>query len=498
MILIGAGIGGIATSILLADKGYDVTILEKNEIPGGKIGQVKRNGFTFDQGASLIMLSDVYKDFFSRVGKRMEDYISMSHLEKTTSFYFADGTTFSLSSDLEKNIQTIRKFYPDDLEGFNSFLKIGKNIYSMLYDGPKLAMRNFHKMGGLDYLFDPKVILGFMKLNLHRSWFQTVQACFKDEHLRFIFSYQATFMGMHPKDALGTYAFLPYAELTDGMYTLKGGTYAIIEGFLKLAREKGVTIITNSEVKKLEYTDSRITGVVTADKTYIADIVVNNTDAAYFYTHLMPPEKNSTYTEEKLKKMRHSNSYFTINIGLKKPINSLGHHSFFVGKNWKEAFDLAFTPQSVEKFDTDNICYYFLQPTISDPSLAPSGKATAFILMPVCGYDPDFDWLAHEDECKNKIYDVIEKRDGIPIRDLIEEEIVMSPPRWGEKLNLWNNIILGFYLNFFQVNGFRMPNKSREFDNLYFVGASTIPGPGVPTCITSAELVVDRILEASG
>lgn len=496
MIIIGAGIGGIAASILLADKGYDVTVLEKNDIPGGKIGQIKRNGYTFDQGASLIMLSDVYKNFFLSIGKNMADYITMTNLEKTTSFFFADGVTFSLHSGIEKNKEEITKMYPADADGFSKFMQIGRNIYSLLYEGPKLAMRNFHKLGGLDYLFDPRVITGFMKLNLHRSWYKTVESCFKDDHLRFIFSYQATFMGMHPKDALGTYAFLPYAELTDGMYSIKGGTYAIVEGFVKLAREKGVKIITNSEVKSLVYNGSRITAAITSGSTYAADIFVNNTDGSYFYTRLMPPEKNKTYTEDRLKQMKHSNSYFTVNLGLKKPITTLGHHSFFVGKDWKKAFDLAFTPQSIDKFDKNNICYYFLQPTVSDPALAPPGKATAFILMPVCGYDPDYDWLAHEEEFKNKLYDVIEKRDGIPLRDLIEEEIVMSPPRWGDKLNLWNNIILGFYLNFFQVNGFRMPNKSKEMDNLYFVGASTIPGPGVPTCIASAELVVERILEA--
>jgi phytoene desaturase len=252
--------------------------------------------------------------------------------------------------------------------------------------------------------------------------------------------------------------------------------------------------VYNSEVTKLLYDDDHITGVESATGTYQADIVVSNIDGAWFYRNLMPPDKNKWYPPEKIESMRHTNSYFTINLGLKQPLSQLNHHTFFVARNWDQFFEQIVTPGTVPSLSYDTLCYYLLQKTTTQPWMAPEGKATAFILVPVCGYDPDMDWNAYESTFANFIYDTIEQRDGIPIRDLIEEEIIYSPARWGSEFNLWENVILSFSLDLFQANGFRMPNKSREFTNLYLSGSSTIPGPGIPPCITSGELVRERIV----
>lgn len=193
--------------------------------------------------------------------------------------------------------------------------------------------------------------------------------------------------------------------------------------------------------------------------------------------------------------MKHSCTFFTINLGIKKPIPKLSHHSIFFSSQPKNNFKLINTPNSIDKFNFDNFSYYLTQPTLTQPSLAPKGKAVLFILAPVCGYDPKLQWSSYENIFKEFIYDVMEKRDHIPIRSLIEEEIIISPVSWGKEYNLWENIILGPSHNFFQVNGFRIPNKSKEMDNLFFVGGSTIPGAGVPTCITSGELVAERIID---
>ena len=302
-------------------------------------------------------------------------------------------------------------------------------------------------------------------------------------------------MGMRPSEALGTYVFLPWANIMDGMYAVHGGTYGIIEGFFKLACELGVTFHFNQEVTGINYEKNTITGIQTTKGLISADLVVNNADAAYFYQHIMPQEKNLHYSLDQLKKMKHTNSYFTINLGLKKPIPNIDHHTFMVGERWEEFFEMIFEPNSVSKINKKNLCYYALQPSLTEPWMAPVGKATLFILVPVCGYDPDFDWTTHEESFKNTIYDCMEQRDGIDIREYIEFEEIYSPARWGKEFNLWENIVLGFSLNMFQINNFRMPNKAREFDNLYHVGTSTIPGPGVPTCITSGQLVTERIIE---
>ncbi|MEI6533355.1 MAG: hypothetical protein WCO06_05950 [Candidatus Roizmanbacteria bacterium] len=253
---------------------------------------------------------------------------------------------------------------------------------------------------------------------------------------------------MRPSEVLGTYCFFPWAEIYDNIYQVKGGIYSIVEGFTKLAIENGVKFQYETEITKINYDGNVMTNVSTNKGNYDADIFVNNIDGAYFYSQLMPKEKNKTYTLKKLKKMTHTNSYFAINLGLKNPIPQYSHHTFFVSKKWEEFTENILKPNAVNKFNFDNTCYYFLQPSALEPILAPEGKATAFILIPVCGYDPEFDWKSYSDTFKNYIYDVMEHRDGIPIRSLIEVEEIYNPDQWGKEFNLWENIILSFSLNF--------------------------------------------------
>lgn len=494
-LVLGAGIGGLSAAAQLAYHGYKVTILEKNAKAGGKVIQFKKGDFTFDGGASFITFTKIYDEWFQSIGKKRNDYIRWEKMSDTTTFYFADGKSFTLSTNAKQVRKEIADKFPGNEEGFDRYMKMAGDVWKLLYDGPNLARRNYHKLFGFDYVLDPRMALDFPKLQLLKTWKQVVEECFTSPELQMVFSYQATFIGMKPSEALGTYCFFPRAEIEDGMYQVEGGVYGIIAGFEKVCRELGVEFVFDAEVEKLLYEGSRVTGVQTKAGSFNADIVVSNIDGAWFYTNLMPPEKNKTFSADKLKKMAHTNSYFTINLGLKKPVKEFSHHTFFVAPHWQEFFDKILQPGQVKSFSFDNTCYYFLQKSHSHPWMAPKGKTSAFILIPVCGYDPGFDWNQYEDTFKNFIYDMMEQRDGIPIRSLIEEEEVYSPARWGKEFNLWENIILSFSMNFFQVNGFRMPNKAREFENLYFSGSSTIPGPGLPPCVDSGRLVVERILE---
>jgi phytoene desaturase len=495
VIVIGAGIGGLSAAIQLAYRGFSVSVLEKTSTPGGKIIQFKKNGFTFDAGASFITLSRVYRDWFTSVERTLEDYITFTKMSDTTTFRFHNGKTLTLSTNYDQVRNRIAKEFPGEEEGFDRFMKISKDVYYLLYDGPAFARRNYHKLWGFDFVLNPSLVLELPKLHFWESWKQVVDRCFTSPELRAVFSYQASFMGMRPSEALGTYSFFPWAEIDDGMYTVQGGVYGIVEGFVKLAKELGVQFVYDAEVTKLNYENDKLESVTTPKGKFAADIFVSNADGAWFYTHLMPEEKNKTYTEDKIKSMDHTNSYFTINLGLKQPVKKFSHHTFFVAKNWNDYFEKMFEPGSVPKLNFANTCYYFMQKSLQHPEFAPKGKAVGFILVPVCGYDPAMDWNKYENTFKNFIYDMMEQRDGIPIRNLIEEEIIYSPARWGREFNLWENVILSFSLNFTQANGFRMPNKSQEFKNLYFAGSATIPGPGVPTCITSGELVAQRIQE---
>lgn len=494
-LVLGAGIGGLSAAAQLAYHGYKVTLLEKNKKSGGKIIQFKKGDFTFDGGASFITFTSIYDEWFESLGRKREDYITWEKMDDTTTFNFADGRSFTLSTDIQKVRTEIVEKFPGNEKGFDRYMKMAEEVWSLLYEGPKLARKNYHKLFGFDYLLNPRLLFEFPKLQIFKTWKQVVEECFTAPELQMVFSYQATFIGMKPSEALGTYCFFPWAEIKDGMYQVEGGVYGIIKGFEKVCNELGVTFQFDQEVTGLKYDGNTVTGVTTKTDTYTADIVVSNIDGAWFYSKLMPAEKNKTFPPGKLERMSHTNSYFTINVGLKEPVKNMSHHTFFVAPEWHSFFDKILQPGQVPSFNADTTCYYFLQKSHSHPWMAPKGKTSAFILIPVCGYDPDIDWNTYEDTFKNTIYDIMEQRDGIPIRSLIEEEEVYSPARWGSEFNLWKNVILSFSLNFFQVNGFRMPNKSKEFKNLYFCGSSTIPGPGIPPCIDSGRLVVERIIE---
>ena len=497
IVVIGAGIGGLSAAGQLAHAGYKVTVVEKNAKPGGKIIQFSKNDFTFDGGPSFITLTSVYTDWFTSIGKKLEDYVTLTRMKDTTTFHFQNGKQFTLATDPAVVRQRIKETFPGDENGFDEFMRLSGEIFKMLYheDGPHFARRNYHKLFGFDFILDPKILSYALKLHSWESWKNIVDRLFKHPELRAVFSYQATFLGMRPSKAMGTYCFFPWAEIYDGMFEVKGGVYSIAKGFETACRELGVEFVYNAEVTKLNYTGNTLTSVTTSKGEMKADLFVSNVDGAYFYSHLMPQEKNTRFTAETLKKMNHTNSYFTINLGLKKPIPGLTHHTFFVAEDWESFEENILKPDAVKDFSEKNTCYYLLQPSMYEPTLAPKGKAVAFILIPVCGYDPAMNWEEYEDTFKNFIYDVLEKRDGIPIRSLIEEEVIYSPARWGKEFNLWENVILSFSLNFMQANGFRMPNKSAEFNNLYLSGSSTIPGPGIPPCITSGQLVTERIVE---
>lgn len=495
ILIIGAGIGGLSAAGQLAHQGHDVTVVEKNSKPGGKMIQFEKGGFTFDGGASFITVTQVYQDWFKSLDAKLEDYITWKKMEETTTFYFGNGKKLRLYTDPDKVKAEIAKKFPGDEKGFETMMKIGRELYDVVYDGPKLARRNYHKLWGWDFLLDPRVILNIPKLHLLETWRSLVNRLFKNQELRDVFSYQSTFLGMPPSETLATYSLIPYCEIYDGMYSVEDGVYGIAKGFHKLCEEKGVKFIFNAEVTRLNWEGENIKSVTTNQGDFEADIFISNTDGAWFYTNLMPKEKNKHYTENHLRHMRHTNSYFTINLGLKEPIEGLTHHTFFLPPKAEEFIENVLTPGFTKKLNFENTCYYLLQQSLDHPKMAPQGKATAFILVPVPGVDPEVDWIKYEEEFKNFMYDVIEERDGIPIRDLIEVEEIYSPTRWGQEFNLWENVILSFTLHFSQANGFRMPNKSREFENLYFAGSSTIPGPGLPSCISSGELVAERIAE---
>ena len=356
-LVLGAGIGGLSTAAQLAYNGYSVTILEKNTSPGGKVIQFKKGDFTFDGGASFITFTGIYDEWFESLGRKRSDYINWKKMKDTTTFYFPDGKSFTLSTDSKKVREEIARAFPGNEEGYDRYMNMAADVWKLLYDGPNLARRNYHKLFGFDYLLDPRAVLQFPKLQIFKTWKQVVEECFTAPELQMVFSYQATFVGMKPSEALGTYCFFPYAEIEDGMYQVEGGVYGIIKGFEKVCSELNVDFVYNAEVTELLYSGNRVSGVKTATKTYTADIVVSNIDGAWFYEHLVPKDKNRTFPNGKLKKMSHTNSYFTINVGLKKPVKEFSHHTFFVAPKWNEFFDKILEPDQVPTFSAENTCY---------------------------------------------------------------------------------------------------------------------------------------------
>ncbi len=483
VIITGAGLGGLSTALRLATRGYQVEILEKYHQAGGRLNQWKDQGFTFDIGPSFFSMSYEFDELFRDCG--MENPLEYEQIHPLYTVNFAGSERiFKIYRDLKKLAEEFEDLEPGFEKKLKKYLEGARQIF---HDTEKKVVKsNFN--GKVDYLLKLSTVPWKHAPSMFRSMWKELDMHFESHEVKVIFSLVAFFLGATPYDTPAVYKLLNYTELEhDGYWSVKGGMYRITETIVAELERRGVIFKYNTEVKEVLHANGKVIGLKDQHgTTHTGDLYVINADAAGF-RHKILRRKN--WSEEKLDKMEWTLSPFTIYLGVKGKIEGLHHHNYFLGNNFKDYADKIFK-MSV---NPEKPYYYVNVSSKSDPACAPEGCENIFILCPVpdLRYKPSWD---DADELADTIIDDLSSRIGYDIRNNLITRRVMSPVEWQDTFHLYRGSGLGLAHGLNQIGAFRPSNKDEEFNNLYYVGASTVPGTGLPIVVISSGLVTQRIV----
>ena len=488
-LVIGAGIGGIATAARLAKNGYDVTVLEKNDTPGGRCNQIVRDGHRFDIGPTLFLMPEVWEETFASLGENLSDHLDLRRIDPTYKVHFEDGLQLQLTSDIGDMQRQLEAVDKSAFTGFLGYIAEGAKHYKVSLE--KFVGRNFYNIFEYFSLKNLPLIFNLKALQKH---YTNTSRFFKDERLKAAFTFQNMYLGLSPYDAPATYSLLQYTELAEGVWYPMGGMYAGIQALTKVAEKLGVKFVYNSPVKKLQVEGSKVVGAETADgKTYSADIFVGNADLPYIYKELLPDAAEAEKLENKL----YTCSTIMFYWGVDKQYPQIAHHNVFLGGDYKASFDQIFEDHTLPEVPS----FYVHAPARTDPAAAPEGQETLYVLVPVGHLDARSkqDWDALVNRARETVFTRLAKEMGVTdLKEHIKFEVVYQPQDWKNRFNLEKGAAFGLSHNFWQVGYLRPQNRHAKYKNMYFAGASTHPGTGLPIVLLSARLTTERILKEKG
>lgn len=485
VVVIGAGIGGLATAARLAQAGFRVVVLEKNSKAGGRVHQYARAGYVFDTGATMFLMPKIFEQTYAELGEQLHDHLDLIRVDPSCRIHYGDGSRLDLTGDMAYLQEQLEAYEPGSFAQALRYLAEGSD--AMDEGMEEFVGRDFQSL--FDY-FSPLNLPLLLKLKAHIKHFDNVSRYFKNENLRRAFSFQNMYLGLSPFDAPATYSVLQFTEMAEGVYLPRGGMSAVIDSLVKIGKRFGVRYYFDTPVSAINVSGSRTSGVTLESGMKLqADIVIANADLPYVYDELLPDEREAA----RLKKLKYTCSELIFIWGLKKKIPQLLHHNIFLAGDYRASFDRVFKDLTLP----DDPSFYLNVPSRTDPSMAPGGKDGLMAMVPVGHLDEDNpqDWDEIRDRARQVIF---ERLDAIGIKDLRDQisfEVTFGPPQYRSHLNLMKGAAFGLGYNFSQIGYLRPHNQHRHYRNLYFVGASTHPGGGLPIVLISSKLVTQRIMQ---
>lgn len=488
VLVIGAGIGGIAAAARLARNGYQVTVVEKNEQAGGRCGGLVRDGHRFDTGPTLYLMPGLYTQTFTDLGERLEDHLDLRRVDPTYHIHFDDGTQLSLTSDMRSMQAQLESIEPGSFDGFLRYMEEGYRHYKLSLE--HLVERDFRS---LSEFCTPNNLLLIFRLKALVNHMDNMTNYFKDPRLKIAFTFQNMYMGLNPFEAPAIYSLLQYTEFAEGIWFPMGGMYSIIEALTGIAENWGVRFLYNAPVEQINVQDRKSTGVTLTDGRQLkADIVVANADLPYVYRYLLPGSNAHNQFERK----KFGCSAIVFYWGIDKQYPQLGPHNLFMAGDNRQSFDSIFADRTIPEDPN----FYIHAPVRVDPSLAPVGQDTLMVAIPV-GHineaEPQ-DWKDIRDRVRKVVLYRLRQIGIIDMEEHIKFEVRYTPPDWQQRYNLSKGSTHGLSHNLTQMGYLRPHNRHKRYQNLYFVGASTHPGTGLPTVLVSARLTAERILDEVG
>ena len=482
-IVIGSGFGGIAAALRLRAKNHDVTLIEKQKDLGGRARVFKKNGFTFDGGPTVITAPYLINELFELFNKNPKEYIEIIPLKTWYRFIFEDGMKFDYSGNEDEMKMQIEKVNKEDVKGYENLVKFTKKIFD----------KGFLELSDVPFdkpLFMMKQLPALINLKSYKSVYSLVSSYIKNEKLRRLLSMHPLLVGGNPFTTTSIYGLILYLEKKWGIHYSMGGTGNIIKGLERLMIEEKIKILKDSEVTSINLNQNKIKSVtINNQKEFDADNVICNADPPAVYEKMLINKKKNNFFNWKKKRMDYSMGLFVYYFGTKKVYEDVEHHTIKFGNKYKEHLQDIFDKKKLN----EDISYYLHRPSATDKSMAPKDHDCFYVLVPVPNNQSGIDWSIEGDKIKNLVIDKMEKSLLPNLRENIVEDFYLTPDYFEKELNTKYGSGFSIQPKFSQSAYFRFHNKSEVCDGLYFVGAGTHPGAGVPGVLSSAK-VLDKIL----
>ncbi len=484
--VIGSGFGGLSLAIRLQAAGMQVKIFEKRDLPGGRAYVYKDKGFTFDAGPTVITAPECLEELFTLKNKKMSDYVEMMPVSPFYRLLWDDGYKFDYSNDTKELFEQINAKNPADANGYQKFLKYSEQVFNEGYT--KLAASPFLNIWSM-----VKVAPQLAKLEAYRSVYSMISKYIQDEHLRQAFSFHSLLVGGNPFSTSSIYTLIHFLERNWGVYFPKGGTGALVQALVKYFQELGGEISYQSEIEQIMTSKSQVVGVKTkSGEIWNCDAVVSNGDVVHTYRDLLKTEPKAQKKTKEMMNKSFSMSLFLIYFGTKKKYPHMAHHNVLFGPRYKGLLDDIFKNGKL----ADDFSLYLHVPSLTDPSLAPEGHECFYVLSPVPHLGKsDIDWNVEGPKYADKILSYMEEKYLPDLKENLVTTKIFTPNDFVTDLNSYQGSAFSLEPKLTQSAFFRLHNKDSNIKGLYFVGAGTHPGAGVPGVVNSGKATAGLVIE---
>lgn len=481
IIVIGSGFAGLSAATCLAHRGHEVTLLEKNAVPGGRARKFQAEGFTFDMGPSWYWMPEVFDNYFALFGKKTKDYYQLTRLDPSYSVFFGQGEIMQIPAGMKELRELFEKYEPGSSKHLDRFLKEAQYKYEV---GMKeFVFKPSHSI--LEFA-DLRILKSLFRLQLFQPISKHVRQLFKNDKLIQLLEFPVLFLGATPQNTPALYSLMNYADMSLGTWYPMGGMYQVIEGMVRLAKEEGVNIQLNQEVKNIYVPNGHATKVITQDQEYQADVVIGAADYHHVEQHLLNAPQR-TYSPKYWKNRTMAPSSLLFYIGLDKKLEGLQHHNLFFDEDFEQhAIDIYEKPKWPSK-----PLFYACCPSKTDPSVAPAGKENLFLLIPLAPGLDDHEKI--REKYYNIVMDRLEKLTNQSIRAHVIYKRSFAHRDFERDYHAFKGNAYGLANTLLQTAFLKPKLKSKKVANLYYTGQLTTPGPGVPPSLISGQVVANEI-----
>ncbi|BAJ50442.1 phytoene dehydrogenase [Candidatus Caldarchaeum subterraneum] len=482
IVVVGAGVGGLAAAALLAREGHEVTVAEKNNNVGGRAGVLSRDGFTFDMGPTWYLMPEIFDRFYSHFGKKTSDFYNLLKLDPGYRVFFDDGVKVDISAELEENIRLFDGLEPNGGEKLRRFLAKCEELYN------SISKTLYLDLDSPFSFLNPEILSQGIKINIFESVESYVKKWFQSDKARKLLLYSIGFIGTPPSKAPAFYAILNYVKLVQGVYMPEHGIRQVVDTLYGLAKQENVEFLLGHEVSKIEVTNSKAERVYLNDSSMKVDAVVVNADYAFFETRVLEP-RYRTYDVDYWSKRMFTPSALIAYLGLDKKVENIIPHNVFLEKDWGENFYQIFDPRYAKW--PEYASYYVHVPSKIDKTAAPPGGEAVFILIPVANGIEDDD--KKRETLFNNVLRDLEQKTGENIHENIVFKQLFSIRDFSARYHAYRGSALGLAHTLGQTAFWRPVHRSKKVKNLYYTGQYTHPGIGVPMVLISAEIIRNKL-----